>query len=223
MDDIMEIIKTYSGEDIDLCYYVFQSMKTKDDPAIELMEFFENVGLQESTGSVELMKRIDDEELTKMDSLYSEYINMFLKTLVGKAHLESWEKSKFYKYLWNNLNMDLIFEDDKVRSFALLRWAQSDLLPYIEIESPISMSNDEFSEILSANRNVVNRIKHIVALNYSQKTEVASLILNEIMPVESKKEQAVVFAVALDAVIRRRLKKMTTLLEEITTESKQKK
>ena len=85
------------------------------------------------------------------------------------------------------------------------------------------MSNDEFSEILSANRNVVNRIKHIVALNYSQKTEVASLILNEIMPVESKKEQAVVFAVALDAVIRRRLKKMTTLLEEIATESKQKK
>lgn len=140
-----------------------------------------------------------------------------------KAHLENWDKLKFYKYLWNCLNTDLILEDDKVRSFAMLRYAQSDLIPYIEIERPLSMNDDEFSKILRDNRNVVNRIKHIVALNYSQKTEVASLILNEIMSKKSEKEQAVLLAVALDIVTQSKLNGMTTMLNKIGIEIGQKK
>ena len=223
MGNITEIIKTYAGEDIDHCFYTLQLLKQKDNPAVELMEFFENVGLQKSNGSVTLAQIIGNEELAKMDSLYSKYINMFLETLVEKAHLENWDKLKFYKYLWNCLNTDLILEDDKVRSFAMLRYAQSDLIPYIEIERPLSMNDDEFSKILRDNRNVVNRIKHIVALNYSQKTEVASLILNEIMSKKSEKEQAVLLAVALDIVTQSKLNGMTTMLNKIGIEIGQKK
>ena len=140
-----------------------------------------------------------------------------------KAHLENWNKTKFYEYLWNSLNTDLILEDDRVRSFAMLRYAQSDLMPYIEVGKPLSMNDEEFSKILTENRSVVNKIKHIVALNYSQKTEVASLILNEVMSVKTEKERAVILAIALDIVTQSKLNGMTSMLNKIGIEIEQKK
>ena len=221
--DIMDIIKTYAGEDIDLCFYILQVLKEKDNSAAGLMDFFENIGLQKSNSSFILPKVIGNEELAKMDSLYSKYINMFLKTLMEKAHLENWNKTKFYEYLWNSLNTDLILEDDRVRSFAMLRYAQSDLMPYIEVGKPLSMNDEEFSKILTENRSVVNKIKHIVALNYSQKTEVASLILNEVMSVKTEKERAVILAIALYIVTQSKLNGMTSMLNKIGIEIEQKK
>ena len=221
--DIMDIIKTYAGEDIDLCFYILQVLKEKDNSAAGLMDFFENIGLQKSNSSFILPKVIGNEELAKMDSLYSKYINMFLKTLMEKAHLENWNKTKFYEYLWNSLNTDLILEDDRVRSFAMLRYAQNDLMPYIEVGKPLSMNDEEFSKILTENRSVVNKIKHIVALNYSQKTEVASLILNEVMSVKTEKERAVILAIALDIVTQSKLNGMTSMLNKIGIEIEQKK
>ena len=221
--DIMDIIKTYAGEDIDLCFYILQVLKEKDNSAAGLMDFFENIGLQKSNSSFILPKVIGNEELAKMDSLYSKYINMFLKTLMEKAHLENWNKTKFYEYLWNSLNTDLILEDDRVRSFAMLRYAQNDLMPYIEVGKPLSMNDEEFSKILTENRSVVNKIKHIVALNYSQKTEVASLILNEVMSVKTEKERAVILAITLDIVTQSKLNGMTSMLNKIGIEIEQKK
>ena len=223
MRDTLGIIKTYAGEDIDLCFYVLQALKKNKVPATELMVFFENVGLQKSDSSIVLAKTVENKELAKMDSLYSKYIDVFLKTLVEKAHLENWDKLKFYENLWNFLNTDLILEDDKLRSFAMLKCAQNDLMPYFEIVSPITMSNDEFSKILQNNIAIVNRIKHIVALDYSQKTEVASLILNEVMPIKSEKEQAVVLAVALEIVTKNKLNGMAAILNKISIETEQKK
>ena len=221
--DIIDIIETYVGEDIDLCFYILQVLKEKDNSATGLMDFFENIGMQKSNSSFVLPKVIENKELAQMDSLYSKYINMFLKTLIEKAHLENWNKIKFYEYLWNSLNTDLILEDDRVRSFAILRYAQSDLMPYIEIDKPLSMNDEEFSKILRENRSVVNKIKHIIALNYSQKTEVASLILNEIMSVKTKEERAVILAVALDIVTQSKLNGMTTMLNKIGIVIEQKK
>ena len=146
---------------------------------------------------------------------------MFLKTLVEKAHAGNWDKEKFYEYLWNGLNTDLILENDKIRSFALLRYAQSDLMPYIEVGTPLSMSDEVFSKILNDNRNVINRIKHIVAFNYSQKTEVASLILNEIMSAKTEEERVVVLAVAFDIVTQNKLNGLTTVLNKVGIEIEQ--
>lgn len=152
-----------------------------------------------------------------MDSSYSKYISMFLKTLVEKAHEGNWVKEKFYEYLWNGLNTDLILENDKIRSFALLRYAQSDLMPYIEVGKTLSMSDEVFAKILNDNRNVVNRIKHIVAFNYSQKTEVASLILNEIMSAKTEEERVVAF----DIVTQNKLNGLTTVLNKVGIEIEQ--
>lgn len=221
--NIIDIIKTYAGEDIDLCFYILQMLKKRDDSAAGLMEFLENVGLQKSSCNFILKREVEDRELKKMDALYSKYINMFLETLVRKAHMENWNKTEFYERLWNWLNSDLMLEDDKIRSFAILRYAQSDLLPYFEIEQPLSMSNDEFSQILRKNGNTVNKIKHIIALGYSQKTEVASLILNEIMSIKAKKEQIVLLAIALDIVTQNKLDEMKMMLNKVGIEIEQKK
>lgn len=69
------------------------------------------------------------------------------------------------------------------------------------------------------NRKIVNRIKHIVALNYSQKTEIATLILNEIMSVKMEKERDVILAIALDIVTQSKLNGMTTMLYKIDIEN----
>ena len=71
-------------------------------------------------------------------------------------------------------------------------------MTYIEIESPLSMDDEKFSDILERNKDTIIKIRHILALNFTQKTEVASLILKEIQKNELYEEQCVILAIALD-------------------------
>ncbi len=74
------------------------------------------------------------------------------------------------------------------------------------------IANKEFSDIIKKDKNIIIKIKHILSLNFTQKTEVASLILNEIQKVESFKEQSVILAIALDDFTQKTMKDLTQML-----------
>ena len=84
--------------------------------------------------------------------------------------------------------------------------------PYVEIESPLSMSDEKFSEILEKNKDLIIKIRHILSLNFAQKTEVASLILNEIQKNKSFEEQSVILAVVLDDFTQRKVNGLMQML-----------
>ncbi|MDD4371136.1 MAG: hypothetical protein PHD56_08695 [Anaerostipes sp.] len=211
---IIDIITSYSGEDIDLCYYAVDIIKESENPVLELISFFENIGVKKSDESLKLEKHYENEELENINKMYSTYIMGFLSALVERAHIERWGKETFYSHLWENLIHDFMLENSKLQAFALLRYAQNDLMPYVEIGKPISMDSDEFSRALEQNVETIKKIQHIVAMNFTQKTEVSSLILEEICKIKKKEDQIVTFAVALDLVTKSKLNGLMKVLKE---------
>lgn len=197
-EKIDEILKTYAGDDTDLCYYIFNILKQTERPGSGLKYFMEKIRTRNSDATYVLEKKFSINELQQLDSIYAKYTNELLTAVVNKAHLANWSVDKFYNVLWEKLYTDILFEDDKTKSFVLFKLAQNSLMPYIEIESPLSMDDEKFSDILERNKDTIIKIRHILALNFTQKTEVASLILKEIQKNELYEEQCVILAIALD-------------------------
>lgn len=193
-----KILSTYVGDDTDLCYYIFDILKKSENPGRGLEHFMERIRMQSSDATYSLKKNFSINELQRLDSLYAKYVNELLNAIVHKAHISNWSVEKFYDILWEKINEDILFENDKVKSFALFKLAQNPLIPYVQIEKPLSMDDEKFKNILEKNKNIIINIRHILALNFTQKTEFASLILKEIQKNKSFDEQCVILAIVLD-------------------------
>ena len=211
---IEEILKTYEGDDTNLCYYVFNILKESETPGNDLKFFIEKVKIQDldSDSTYILEKIFSTNELQWLDSTYGKYINELLFMIVNKAHSSNWDIEKFYNVLWEKIDANIFFEDEKIKEFALFKITQNSLMPYVEIGTSLLMDNKEFSDIIKKDKNIIIKIKHILSLNFTQKTEVASLILNEIQKVESFKEQSVILAIALDDFTQKTMKDLTQML-----------
>ncbi len=197
-EKIANILNNYVGDDTDLCCYIFHILRQEEKPAVGLRYFYENIRINKSNASQILEKQYTTEELTKLDNLYAKYINELLPMIVNKAHLEHWSVEKFYEVLWKKINTDIFFDNDKIRAFVIFQFAQNKLMPYMEIDHPLTMKDEIFTDILNKNQLIIMKIRHILSLNLSQKTEVASLILKELQNVETFEDQCVVLAFALE-------------------------
>ena len=206
---ITELIGKYQGRDIDLCYNILKLLQQQRNPAEGLMAFFELIGFEESDKSLPIKSEIQDDELAKMDN-YGPYIYETLGLLVMKAHENELSKEEFYDRLWNRLKNDEVFENDKLRTFALLVWANSKVMPYEELGAPISMDGAEFAERVRNTKKTIKKIQHILFSNFKQKTEEASLILDEIISMDER-DRAVAFVIAVDMIIKE--KKYTNHLD----------
>ena len=221
-EKIDEILKTYAGDDTDLCYYIFDILKQTERPGSGLKYFMEKIRTRNSDATYVLEKKFSINELQQLDSIYAKYTNELLTAVVNKAHLANWSVDKFYNVLWEKLDTDILFEDDKTKSFVLFKLAQNSLMPYIEIESPLSMDDEKFSDILERNKDTIIKIRHILALNFTQKTEVASLILKEIQKNELYEEQCVILAIALDDFTQVKVNGLMQMLENANVKIEQK-
>lgn len=222
-EKISAVLNSYVGDDTDLCYYVFDILRQEEKPEVGLQYFYENIRTKKSNASQVLEKHYTIEELTKMDKLYAKYINELLLMTVNKAHLEHWNTGKFYGVLWEKISTDLFFEDDEIKAFVIFKFAQNVLMPYIEIDVPLTMKDESFNDILNQNQLVIMKIRHILALNFSQKTEVSSLILKELQNIKTFEEQSVVLAVALEDFTQHKLNGFMQMLSSGNIQVEQKK
>ena len=222
-EKIDEILMTYVGDDTDLCYYIFNILKQSENPGSDLECFMEKIRTRSSDATYSLEKKFSINELQQLDSIYAKYINELLTAMVNKAHLSNWGVGKFYDNLWEKIITDILFENDKVKSFVLFKLAQNPLMPYMEIESPLSMDDEQFSDILEKNKEIIIKIRHILSLNFTQKTEVASLLLKEIQKNKSFKEQCVILAIALDDFTQGKVNGLMQMLGNTNVKFEQKK
>lgn len=221
-EKLMSLISTYEGRDIDLCYYVFESLKglSKQDSAQGLKLFFEEVKRVKSSQTFKLEIKVLEDDLKQYHKIYAKYINELLNTLVKKAHLNNWTVDEFYNVLWEILINDRMFNEDNVCAFVILCLAQSPLLPYVELGKPVEMDNDKFSSLIQAQMMSIQKIQHILGLGLEQKTEVASLILEELLQVQDREKQIVLLAVIFDEVLKNKLKNLQNIMQEAKIEEK---
>lgn len=110
------------------------------------------------------------------------------------------EAGEFYRTIWEKLN--ILFEDEKKRIYAFFRIWMDGRIPYYNLEEGITMSNEEFQEKIAKQKDNIKKAIFIMNMNYSQKTERSSLIIDILEKCDSDKDKAVVLSQAFSALER---------------------
>jgi hypothetical protein len=159
---------------------------------------------------------VSEDELEVFQDSYGKYIDELLLAVLKKAYNLGLEKEDFYDLLWKTVINTNFFNSIKERAFALYYMVIDRRLPYYPLEKGMLMEGQIFRKILKQNEETINRIKFILYLQFSQKTEEASLILKELVKLTSIEDQVIVLAAMLDIMRQeeRRLRKRIRELDD---------
>lgn len=198
MNKYVNLLKTWDGEFEDLSFALYDMLKEeKETDKIQCFQLIcENIRNIDSDKSRKLESSFVEGEIEKLKNLYGKYIDEVINSIRNKVIYQNLTVDEFYSLLWNMTFENAILTSDKEKAFALFWVLLDDGIPYYELGKPLSMDNDEYKEIFENNRKTIDRIRYILSYPFEQKTEIASLILQEIASKEYK-VQAVLMSYAL--------------------------
>ncbi len=99
--------------------------------------------------------------------------------------------------MWKTLLSNQLLDSTGIYAVILLRLAQKPLLPYYELKKPIEISKEDFTTIVDEYTPLLRKIIHILNMEYPLRTDIASLIINEILDIKNYKKQTVFLAMIL--------------------------
>ena len=181
-------------------YCILESIESANQPAA-LMFVCENAFKMKSDSSrriekeyytVEQAERAEQKIGTKFMPIFDELVQDYSKKNVAPI--------KFYTEVWN-LMQSSIFRSKREKALALFRVVDHDLIPYRSVGVGITMENETFWSIADAlEENALADMEYILKLDYDQKTQRASLLLDKMLGLNSKDEQTVYLALLMKAI-----------------------
>ena len=211
--NINELMRSYFGRTIDLSYEIVKHIETTElenqvEAIQEACEVFEYV---ESDASIEIENYISDKELEELKIKDGELVNQILEGNLKKTYLMEGDKEEFYTFLWNEIVQT--FSDIKDRAFSLYYILIDRRIPYYPVKIGLKMSEEDFRSYRKQNINSILKTKFVLYNTYSQKTEEASILLDEIMGLEKYEDKVIVLAAILDT-FRQEQKRLRERLRE---------
>lgn len=188
---IMNILKTSSGERIDIAYAIYNQIMLADSDRIECFIYFlENSENVESSDEKHIERVFSEEEKYQYANDYGKIIDGTLEALLKKNYV----KEKFYSELWKFIEENPLLDTEKIKAFTLFYIWIDARIPYYELDEGIKMSNDEYANI---RQNMIEDIKKARFIIYSpskQKTETASRLVKMLDDIKDDKGKAVFMA-----------------------------
>lgn len=221
MNKYIELLKTGNGKFEDLCYELYQMLKKEKNEIVNKFQLIcEMVSEIDSDESKKIDSHFAEGEIDDLKDLYGNYIDQAINSARKKTTFQKLGAEEFYSLLWDMVMNNSLLVTDKEKAFGLLWILADDGIPYYELGEPLSMENDEYREILKNNQKAVERIKYILSIPFEQKTEVSSLILQDLLTFKDYKIQTVLLAQALNIQSQREMRKLKNVIEVIKSPDK---
>ena len=134
-----------------------------------------------------------------------------------KAYQNGYSAQEFYRSLWIGICNSGIITTLIERAFAMYYIAIDKKIPYFYLKSGVLMSNEEFRACMKKNEENLQKIRFILASEYSQKTEEASLVLNELINAESFEDQIIIMTGVL-SILRSEQNRMRKVIQKLNEE-----
>lgn len=215
--DYEQALRTYlstcSGKVLDVFYEIYQIIKEVDPDTqpkaimclLELMMSTNSDASHRVTKKYytdvqrdRIMKKFQKKEAQRM---ISEEASAMAQ--VGAQPLE------FYRSVWGKLRA--LCRSDREAAFALFLLVDNDLVPYRPVGIGISMSDEEYTAIAKRlHETSFPDSQYILRLHYEQKTQTASLLVDQLLSLKDRASQAVYMAMLIDEIegnIKDRLRK----------------
>lgn len=171
------ILGLAGGEKINICYVILVLLDSLDEDVqpVALRYACESFGSSESSEEHQTDDYISKNELKSLTLKYGSILNQLLEMAIS----EDLSEDEFYGKLWSIVNNPLLSEFN-ARVFALYWYLIDKRIPYFNLGSGLKMSNEDYKAARRRLRFNSAKIRFIMSREFTQRTEQASLLLDEI-------------------------------------------
>lgn len=182
-----EVMRNNSLGALDKCWEIYGLIEECEQSATALRCFIEfSVQQAEQNGNEHISKR-------KLKLFLSNGREVVWE-IVGQLMNHRLSEEEFYDLLWQTINQGAMFIDKEERVMALFMCKCDKRLPYYELGEGISMENEEYKAYFDKLKTEILRVKFIVNGQFEQRTQQASLLVEELEKVNGKEEKAVMMS-----------------------------
>ena len=207
---------TCSQTDVNFAVQIIELIRAQEENIqSELLQYVcELWATVKSSKEIEVPEMISKVHYEKLKSLYGEMVDASLLSYTRKGLLEGWDRKIFYSHLWNFISKNIMWSNIEEMAFALYYIAIDSRTPYYNVGSGLKMSGDDYSSIQDEIFEEIREFRFIVALDFQQRTEEASLILNLINRMETE-EQKVVLISRIIAYYKEKIEKIINQVRNV--------
>ena len=214
---LSQVRKTEKSDKINICLYFYRLLIQNPSSSVDLLKFFyENSDNIESSEEKVATIEISDELYRNLHKQYAEVVDGLFEQILSKNLPED----KFYAKIWEVIDKSPSFEDEYAKAFALYYIWIDVRIPYFQLEDGLAMSNDEFRALTESLMPSIQKARFIMRTTlFKQRTSRASVLLDLLNSIPSKKEQVVLMAHILsfstpDEICQVALRELLSKLEE---------
>lgn len=189
---IRDFLQTVGGEPFDKCDVLFKMISAVDpDQQSVLFQYVcEIYGAIKPSEKKTVPTSEYSAQKERLEEQYGDIVNSIIKTYSQQNN----DEQVFYQAVWTLISESILFDTNAKKVFALYYVLIDKRIPYFKIDDSIlySMSNDRFTELLQQSAREGQRIRYILKSDFSQKTQKASVLLNELgisLPASDNKEE----------------------------------
>ena len=196
----IKFLIAHAKQDINLCavaYRIIEKASAEEQPI--LLEAFIR-GYRYTRTDRSLKEEIP---VVFSDEIKTAYLRRYQRIVDG--HLEEflnagYGKEEFYTELVHYIIHDKNLLDDGARAFAIFDCCIDKRLPYADVDltSGVKMEKDEYSMYVEQLEDNIERVTYILNANLQQKTEQASLVLEELDKCDDVKKKTVLLATVFE-------------------------
>lgn len=216
---ILEKLKTFDGEIFDLCYEICEHIyfMPLEEQAFYVKTLCQNYGYISSDKSYEISPKATKEDISILRDNYGKYINETIAATLKKGYYNNWGTDEFYNALWKSMCSNEIITTTIERTFALYYIAIDRRVPYFRLDMGVEMDNETFKQLLKDNDEAIKKIRFIMFSDFNQKTEKASLLIDEILDADAAEDQIIRMVSIIEA-FKEEKKHLQKVIRQITTE-----
>lgn len=151
-------------------------------------------GTIRSSEEIDVPERVSNVAYENLKDLHGDIINTALDSYTRKGLIKNWDRPTFYAKLWPFVINNPMWDSIEEKAFTLYRIAVDFRSPYYNVGVGLRMSNDDYSNIMVGITEEFQEFRFISALEFDQKTERASLIMNLLERLDSKEKKIVLMS-----------------------------
>lgn len=201
-EKIKDLFSKGDGRVIDLFYEVFcYILSLENSEQIDVVQYVcekaKTFGTDDEN-NIKIRKYYTEEKFIKCLN-NAEKFKLKAKELVYDSSKNNVSMIDFYEQFWDMLTSNRICKNRYEKALALFFVVDSDLVPYHAVGVGLSMDDSLFATILTERiEPLMNDVDMILRIDYDEKTQRASLLVDKLLSLETIEQKSVFMAILID-------------------------
>lgn len=207
-------LSTAKQNDVNLALQIYELIIAQEETAqSKIFQYVCEIwGTVNSSDEIDTPVKVTTVEYEWLKMLHGEMVDAALVSYIRKGLSQKWSREVFYEHFWKFIRENVMWETPEEKAFAIYYIAIDARTPYFNVGIGLKMNDDDFSHIQDEIFDVYRQFLFINAMEFEQKTEKASLIVNLIDSLDSQEAKTVLMARIIDC-YQKRIEKLISRIK----------